>query len=47
LFFFKLTALTDPASAKHFLNHLTLFLAAILAIASASLSLRPEPRTRA
>ena len=47
LFFFKLTALTDPASAKPFLNHLTLFLAAILAIASASLSLRPGPRTRA
>lgn len=38
LFFFKLTALTDPAFAKPFLNHPTLFLAAILAIASASLS---------
>ena len=37
----------DPATAKHFLSHLMLFLAAILAIASVSLSLRPEPRTRA
>jgi hypothetical protein len=46
LFFFKWAALTNPTAAKPFLNHLALFLAGMLAIASVALSFSLHPQTR-
>jgi hypothetical protein len=46
LYFFKWASLTDPVSARVFLNHLALLLAGLLAIASIALGPVPTPRPR-